>query len=307
MSLNISDSEIEFLTVITSVLQAAHFFVIFLPAFVLCVLCVVALVLARSLNLWIRVSLINVFAAQICYWFGMSLFYLGHPFRAYHVEYISCFIAYSVLRIATTMVSRATTLYAGVVYSFVKYGKNRFKWCGMSLFIALSWIFALLVSLVPYFIGIDANTRTLLGFCGTNFSTQGFLAASAFQLVTHALCLCGIFVFCALIFHHMKKNTLEDNDKVKGAIIKNLVFLAATTLLIFLTNLVSLLSVTVVPSLTDINSILLVNFLFPLVTILPSLAIPIMTIVLLRPVRVALKHMFKTCCYRKNGLSDTQE
>ena len=199
------------------------------------------------------------------------------------------------------MVSRATTLYAGVVYSYVKYGKNRFKWCGMSLFIALSWIFALLVSLVPYFIGIDANTRTLLGFCGTNFSMRGFLAASAFQLMTYALCLCGIFVFCTLTFHHMKRNTLEDNDKVKGAVV---VFLAATTLMIFLTNLVSLL---VVPSLTNINSILLMNFLFPLVTILPSLAILIMTIVLLRPVRVALKHMLKTCCCRKNGLSDTQQ
>ena len=131
------------------------------------------------------------------------------------------------------MVSRATTLYAGVVYSYVKYGKNRFKWCGMSLFIALSWIFALLVSLVPYFIGIDANTRTLLGFCGTNFSMRGFLAASAFQLMTYALCLCGIFVFCTLTFHHMKRNTLEDNDKVKGAVV---VFLAATTLMIFLTK-----------------------------------------------------------------------
>ena len=171
-------------------------------------------------------SLINVFAAQMCYWFGMSLFYLGHPFRAYHVEYISCFIAYSVLRIATTMVSRATTLYAGVVYSYVKYGKNRFKWCGMSLFIALSWIFALLVSLVPHFIGIDANTRTLLGFCGTYFSTRGFLAASAFQLMTYALCLCAIFVFCTLIFHHMKRNTLEDNNKVKGAVVKNLIGLS---------------------------------------------------------------------------------
>ena len=303
MSLNISDSEIEFLTVITSVLQAAHFFAIFLPAFILCVLCVVALVLARSMNLWIRAHVSIRCSDVLLVWQELVLPWI----RAYHVEYISCFITYSVPRIATTMVSRATTLYAGVVYSFVKYGKNRFKWCGMSLFIGLSWIFALLVSLVPYFIGIDANTRTLLGFCGTNISTRGFLAASAFQLVTYALCLCGIFVFCTLTFHHMKRNTFEDNDKVKGAVVKKLVFLAATTLLIFLINLVSLLSVTVVPSLTDINSILLMNFLFPLVTILPSLAIPIMTIVLLRPVCVALKHMFKTCCCRKNGLSDTQE
>ena len=301
--------DLELIYTYSSVLEIAHFVFIFVPAFILCVLCVVALVLAHSMNPWIRVSLINVFAAQMCFWLGMSFFYVGYPLRAYGDEGIdnfSCFFGYSVNRIANTVVSAATLLYAVIVYSVIKYGKNKLKWYGMLIFIAISWAYALFLGVVPYFAGLDDDLTNLLGFCRGTYESPLFFASGVIQLVSYAIFLCVIVVFCVLIFCYAKKNTLGDNVKVKRAVIKNLVYLLLTNLLLFFANAVSLITVTAPPLFTavDFDKILLTNFLFPLLTILPSLATPIATIVILKPVRLALRLVFKKCYCKKTRPGD---
>ena len=289
----------------SSVLEIAHFFAIFLPAFILCVLCVVALVLARSMNLWIRVSLINVFAAQMCFWLGMSSFYIGYPIRAYgdeDIDNVSCLLAYSLNRVANTMVSAATLLYAVLVYCIIKYGKKKIKWYAVVIFIAISWAYAALLGILPYFAGIDDDDlMNLLGFCRGTYESPLFLATAVLQLVSYAIFLCVIITFCVLIFRYAKKNTLGDNAKVKQAVIKNLVYLMFSNVMLFFANGVALVTVAAPPIFTavDFDKILVSNFLFPLLTILPSLAIPIATIIILKPVRLALRLVFKTCCCKK--------
>ena len=289
----------------SSILEIAHFFAIFLPAFILCVLCMVALVLARSMNLWIRVSLINVFAAQMCFWLGRSCFYIGYPIRAYgdeDIDNVSCLLAYSLNRVANTMVSAATLLYAVLVYCIIKYGKKKIKWYAVVIFIAVSWAYAALLGILPYFAGIDDDDlMNLLGFCRGTYESPLFLVTAVLQLVSYAIFLCVIITFCVLIFCYAKKNTLGDNAKVKRAVIKNLVYLMFSNVMLFFANGVALVTVAAPPIFTavDFDKILVSNFLFPLLTILPSLAIPIATIIILKPVRLALRLVFKTCCCKK--------
>ena len=312
MSPNNTTVDLDLIYTYSSVLEIAHFFAIFLPAFILCVLCVVALVLARSINLWIRVSLINVFAAQMCFWLGFSTIYIGYPVRAYGDEDIddnfSCLFGYSINRMANTMVSAATLLYAVLVYCIIKYGKTKIKWYAVVIFITVSWAYALLLGAMPYFAGIDDDLMSLLGFCRGTYGESLFFASAVLQLVSYAISLCAIFIFCILIFCYTKKNTLGDNAKVKRAVIKNLVYLLLSNMMLFFANAVSLITVTVPPiyTLMDVDKIVLSNFLFPLLTILPSLAIPIATIIILKPVRLALRLVFKACCCKKKRPVDPE-
>ena len=107
------------------------------------------------------------------------------------------------------------------------------------------------------------------------------------------------FVSLYIIFCYAKKNTLGDNAKVKRAVIKNLVYLMFSNVMVFFANGVALATVATPPIYTAVDKILLSNFLFPLFTIFPSLATPIASIAILKPVRLALGLVFKTCCCKK--------
>ena len=77
MEFNITDRE-SFL-IANSAICAALFLVIVVPALLLCVLCVLALITDNTVANKIKAPLINFFAAEICQWVRNS-FLCGSPF-----------------------------------------------------------------------------------------------------------------------------------------------------------------------------------------------------------------------------------
>lgn len=67
---------------INSGVQVGLFFITVLPILILSLLCVVALFFAYSINWPIRIVLINIYTAEICYWLGFTVLFLGFPVRA---------------------------------------------------------------------------------------------------------------------------------------------------------------------------------------------------------------------------------
>ena len=96
---------------------------------------------------------------------------------------------------------------------------------GVVTFIVISWMFAILLGLLPFFSGIRADPMHLFGFCQGTFRSHLFLVSSVLQLVVFAVCLSLVILFCVLIFCHVRRNTLEENVGVKRVIVKNLVYL----------------------------------------------------------------------------------
>ena len=117
----------------------ARFVLITVPALVLCVLCVAALLIAKEINWQMRVILINIFAADVCYWLATAVQCLGFPVRARLKpdEMLSCAVFFSLI-IASLTKFTAVALYATMVYFFIKYGVSKLKWIAIIVYIACS-------------------------------------------------------------------------------------------------------------------------------------------------------------------------
>ena len=82
MSFNLTGVDLDLYNSIHSGIQFGIFFLIVLPALILILLCMVALLFAKSINWPIRIVLINIYAAEICFWLGVTVLLLGFPVRA---------------------------------------------------------------------------------------------------------------------------------------------------------------------------------------------------------------------------------
>lgn len=82
----------------TAVLLGMFIFIV-LPILILCVLCIVALFLVKEIDWKMRALLINIFAAEICTWLALMVFFLGFPSRASDMLAVdfSCHVAVSLL------------------------------------------------------------------------------------------------------------------------------------------------------------------------------------------------------------------
>ena len=151
MSINISGVDETLYFVANSVVNVSQFFLFVLAPLILCVIIVVALVLATELNLKIRVLLINLFTVDITNWLAYAMLYLLFPVRLVLTEDTEiCRIAYSFIFIAATQRYPSANLFAINIFCFVKYGEHKMKWFVIIPWIVVSWVIALLLVIVPY-------------------------------------------------------------------------------------------------------------------------------------------------------------
>ena len=185
---NSSNIDLDQLLTTSSVFQVVHVLVLFIPSIILCLLCVIALCLAHTLNATIRVALVNVFARELCYWVGISVFYFAYPLRVYveDMDNVSCFVGHTFVRVGNMMVSPATTLYAIIVLVIIKHGKKKLKLYGVVTFIVISWMFATFLGLLPFFSGIRADPIHLFVVLPGNFSIT--FVSSVFSAAASCVC-----------------------------------------------------------------------------------------------------------------------
>ena len=101
------------------------FIFLILPSFLLCLVCVLALVFATEINVKIRLLLINIYAVEICEWLAYAVYYLGWPVRLLHDEVGTCQFFISTLVVSAIQKFTAGSIYAIKVYIFIKYGEKK--------------------------------------------------------------------------------------------------------------------------------------------------------------------------------------
>ena len=165
MAINLTSFDDSVIYIINPAVSISYFVFLCLPAIILFLLCVVALLLTKTININLRVILLNVFAAEISLLLGVTVLFLGHPARVQDEETVnySCNFLLSAIFCGGIAKHPANSLYAIVVYIYIKYGLKKVKWYIIVLSIALTWVISLSVSLIPY--TSSFNIVSNHGFC----------------------------------------------------------------------------------------------------------------------------------------------
>ena len=95
MELNITGVDSQLYYDVNVALNACFFIFLSLPSLLLCFLVILALVLAKTINIKIRVILVNIFAVEILHWISFGIFCVGWIVRLNSNEIVSCKISYT--------------------------------------------------------------------------------------------------------------------------------------------------------------------------------------------------------------------
>ena len=286
------------------------------PALVLSVLTTLALILAGDMNKKIRALLINIFIAEIVLCLRLSVTFLAYPIRQM-LEIGDtaldglCRLQICIGIIAVLSKVGTITLYAVMVHIFIKYNIKKVKWYMLAIPMTVTWVISVGFCL-PAAIRHRAEAHNIIifqGFCLENLESEevykGIMRQFFIQLIVGwilEVVICGgiIVTFSSLIIHLMKKTSLTEGPK--RAIAKNLLFLSVDALLSIICGVVLptiVLVATPEPSDTDVqrefikaavrgNVVVIILSLVSLYTLV--------TIVLLKPVREAMKTLVVKCC-----------
>ena len=300
MAFNLSGTDIQQYFDSNVAINTSLFLFLVLPPLLLCLLCVLALAFAEEINKKIRVLLINIFAAEICNWLSYSVFYLGWSVRLVYDDDITCMFFISCFAVAAAQKFTAGGVYAVNIYIFIKYGEKKLKWFVVIPFIIISWVFAALsMGIIPYF--DEFGAVNINGFCTTNPEAVLFRVLVP-TLIVLSLFFLSIQLICSILtIVYVKRNVLEGNKAVKKAVAKVLAYLAVASILSFINSVIPAANPAVRRLLPpdDIASVVAINYILRLVFNVPAIATPIVAIILLKPIRVAMKTMSKKvffCC-----------
>ena len=308
MALNLSGLDPDLYFNVNTSAQVGLFFIAVLPTLILCLLCVVALLFASSINWQMRVVLINIFAADICTWLGLTVLFLGFPLRAsvrMGGEW-SCSVALSLFNVGPQQKFSITALYAIMVYVFIKYGPRKLKWYAIAPYIGITWVVAIAIGIFPYFNRSLFNSQ---GFCRVRESTS-VSPSSSILVGVIVVFFSVIIVFSLLTGCYVKRNVLEDNVQVKRAIAKNLLFLVISIILTVISNILPASFPAIREAFEDrgLISLVLIDYVIRLFLNLPFVITPIAAIIILKPMQDALKQGFNMlcCCCKKREVAEAQ-
>ena len=305
MAFNLSGVDADQYFVNTLAANISLFVVLVLPSLLLCILCALALIFSKEINKKIRLLLVNIFAAEICKWMAYTVFYLTWPVRLLYQDDFTCKLFFSLYAAATVQTFMAGALYAINVYIFIKHGKKKLKWRVVIPLAAISWIVTFVFAAMPYI----EKKITSNGFCVSNPDRIIYkIYATAIGVLI--LLFLGVQIICGILtVVYIRRNTLEENTDIKKAVAKVQAYFAAASILSFINNIgpafVPLIREAIADN--DTTTTVAVNYLILVVFSIPAIATPIVTIALLKPVRLATKTMIKkayTLCCRKHSVAN---
>ena len=310
---NNTDFNQELFTNLNSVLQISIFFTISLPTIALNGVCAVAMALSKTINWKMKVTIFNIFIAEFTHSMNSIFYYLGYPIRTKLVYgYITCYIEYFFVVVGTLSSLAAISLYAIATYLFIKHGPRRLKKNFLFSYIAISWIISIVVGLVSSIFDLQESPY---GFCNNSMdnlvlATIIYDASIATIAVWIIVSLLLISIFGILTFCYMKENTIQDNAAIKKVIAKNLLFLSIKVFVIVITYIIlvcfDVLEIILFEERTRLILDLAVEYIVhDAIYDILSLSTPIAALIILRPLRVAIKEIVtklrKICCRCKNN------
>lgn len=228
MAFNLSSVDLEVYFNVNVAVSTSLFIIVVLPPLLLCLLCILALIIAKEINTKIR---INIFTAEICYWISYCFFYLGWPIRQKHDDGISCKAYVSLLLVSSIQKFTTEPLYAIHVYKFIKYGKKNVKWCAIVPLIIISWVLSTVYISVAFLNEFGAANSN--GFCNIKVNSTS-AQAIVFTMIPIGLVSTVTELICSILtIVYIKKNVLQENTDVKKSITKVLAYLATVSILSF--------------------------------------------------------------------------
>ena len=301
MSFNITGFKPDVFAAFNSAIHIGVFLTLTVPKLVLNVLCIVALLFAKTLNRKIKVTLINIFVAETVFSIGLSVKYIGYPIRVSNVDAsgISCDIRVGFLFTGYLTNATAITLYAITVYLFIKYGWKKVKMCVTALAIVVSWtvfsVIGIIVASPAVTVSFNSN-----GFCviegGGELSLSSVLPAIAALALLVSVCLVTTFGVLTC------RQVAECSTDTKKAITKILFFHAIKMLVLsveFGGGVLLTVLRTPPSSHSDVVAFLAINY--TIVDVLNDVAFlmtPIVSLIILKPLLEALVMLFSCCGHR---------
>ena len=294
MTSNFTESEEVYFRINTAI-NVVLFLVVVLPTFILCLLCALALLLAEGINKKIRILLINIFVPDVCTWLATSVLLLGYPVRATMQTEgdQSCSFYLSIIFVAALQRFSGVAIYSVAMYFFAKNGAQKLRLYYITLYIALSWVIAFAVGLIPYFSA--SGVSMVSGFCNRNETTPFYKGYITVQVITRMLLLIFITCFSRLACNYLKKS---ENVDTTDRLVKYLICLSIEAVLY------ALLSGTIPPSFSSIETAFggehvllgftIINFLRVFIH-LPLLITPIAAMIILKQIVSTLKREYKRC------------
>lgn len=264
MAFNLTGMNVDLYFSVNIAINVGIFSLLILPSFILCLLCVVALLFAEEINWPMRVLIINILASEIVFWVAFSFLILGFVPRLYITDEgsISCRIAYSLAITSSLTKFSAVAFYAINVFIFIRYGLKMVKWSIIVPYVVISWTFSFAVSSLPFLNHLEILVNN--GFCDGNPSSPVFGVIVATTLLVIVIMLAITLVFSLLTYCYVKKNVLEDNVEIKRAVSKNLYYFAIASIFTLLYNVAPSASPSIKTALRDegITAIIVINYVF---------------------------------------------
>ena len=311
MAFNLSDADLKlFFDANTAAIISIFTFLVLAP-FLLCLLCVLALAFAKEINLKIRLLLINIFTAEALNWFSFFILYLGWTARFMDEEDTSCQLFISLHAITGLLKFAGTSLYTVGIFVFIKHGDKKLKWYMIIPYIVVTWIVVTLtVGMPPYL--RDCGTQNAKGFCTVNLFSASYIGMAVSLIVGAMFFLSMQLICCILTFTYIKQNVLEGDSLVKRAIAKILRYMVVVSVLSFISSVLPYFIAMIFENIPDRNvaTFLAIVYVIRVFTNITAFPTPIVTIILLKPVRDAIKTMSKKvclCCHKNREYPATTE
>jgi hypothetical protein len=299
MASNFTLSEDMYLNINTGI-SIGLFFFLNLPALVLYLVCVLGLIFAGGINRKIRVLLINLILPDVCIWVGVSALLLGYPTRQVGGDF-SCRLFMTSISIGVSQKYSTIALFAIIVYIFLKYGIKKLKWRSIALPVVLSWTTATAFGMMPFFniFGISETD----GLCDREVTSPFHMFIISLR-VGKSVLLFVIIAFTVLSYRQTKKMSLNGSVGVeKAMIMKYLLSLNISATLYFVISLVAASLSSLKASFKGEETLLgltLVRCVRVFIQ-LPLVTTPVTAILILRPVRSALKEGYSKCFIDKEA------
>lgn len=282
------------------------FTLITLPAAILSILSISALIVVKKIDWNLRIILINIFTAEFISSSGSTLIYLGYPLRMlFEVSNTNnqlqfpCSITISLLVIGNAAKVGSYTFYSIMAYVFIKKNIKKVKLYIMIIPCLIIWLPALIAGSIFFFFDRPLPMNAVLltkGLCTVDLSDQASLRRFTIQLsVTWLLqgVLCGgiITTFFIVIARYVKKNVTNDNE-IKVAIAKNLLFLSGGALV---SIFIAVINPTVIRFTFSLDGVVASHYILDILRSFLSLYTPVVTIAFLKPIQIALSQLLKKC------------
>ena len=195
------------------------------------------------------------------------------------------------------------SIFAVNVYLFIKSGEKKLKWYVILPYIITTWIIGTTLGVPPYF----SKTITLNGFCASAKALSAVYIGTFVFFTIGTLFFMSIEIICFILtVIYVKRNVLEGSTSVKNAFTKLLGYMAVASVLSFINSFLPSLIPFAVEYLnkqqSNLVTFLAIYYTTRVLPIINASATPIVAIILLKPVRDAIKTMgMKVCpCWPKN-------